>query len=487
MWLRLDEADGFRPAFNPGSFFADTDGSVWAGAGSEIFHYTPPADLVSPAFAPQVFISAWSWDNQRPRLVDGVESIPYGVKAAAHLGTLQYDRRNGLRIRYRLSPGSNWTETGSLDIPLGEPGSGNHTLEVQARIFTGPWSAAIRSNFIVPVPGWRTIPLLLAYLATSLLIAGAIFARHRHRQAEEAELLPDMSRARFRALLPEAEQVEGTVLDARFEVSELIARSGFASVMQGFDRQTGRRCAVKVFRAELTQKEWMRRRFEQEVESLTRVRHRNVVSIYAHGHTPSGTPYLVMEFVGGRVLRRILEAGPLGPQRTAGILAQLAEALDAIHAAGIWHRDVKPENIIVRDDNGLEQALLIDFSIAIVKDADESLHGVSRAAGSFHYMAPEQAIGYATSASDVYSLARVTIEMLTGKMLKDLLPDAALDLPVRIPPMLQAIGCGLSAEAIGLLASAQEFDPARRPSEAGAFAAPIVRDLLRAVSSAEVR
>ena len=83
-----------------------------------------------------------------------------------------------------------------------------------------------------------------------------------------------------------------------------------------------------------------------------------------------------MEFVEGRNLREVLESGPLPPRRIARLLRQLASALDAIHAAGICHRDVKPENIIIRrEDSPEEEAVLIDFSIAIVKDANETLYG----------------------------------------------------------------------------------------------------------------
>ena len=216
--------------------------------------------------------------------------------------------------------------------------------------------------------------------------------------------------------------------------------------------------------------------------ALKKVRHPNVVSIYAHGSAPSGAPYLVMEFVEGKNLRMVLEAGPLPPQRTARLLRQLASALDAIHALEICHRDVKPENVIVRDivRNGgspEEEAVLIDFSIAIVKDANETLHGLSRAAGSFDYMAPEQAVGYAEPSSDIYSLAKLLLEMLTGRQLKDLLPDAALDLPERVRGLARGLEVRLSDESIEMLATALEFDPARRPRAAGSFAGPLVRDL----------
>jgi serine/threonine-protein kinase len=188
-----------------------------------------------------------------------------------------------------------------------------------------------------------------------------------------------------------------------------------------------------------------------------------------------------MEFIEGRSLREVLESGALSTRTTARILWQLAAALDAIHADCIWHRDVKPENIIVRNE-GLEvEAILIDFSIAIVQDANETLYGLSRAAGTFHYMAPEQAIGYADASSDVYSLAKIAIEMLAGRRLSYLLPDACLDLPERVRELLIALNLGLSRDAIDLLAQALEFDPTKRPRVASALVTPLVHDLSQAV------
>jgi serine/threonine protein kinase len=185
-----------------------------------------------------------------------------------------------------------------------------------------------------------------------------------------------------------------------------------------------------------------------------------------------------MEFVEGPNLREVLGDGALPPTRAARLLNQMAGALDAIHAEGIWHRDVKPENVIVRNSgSSAEEAVLIDFSIAIVKDANETLHGLSRAAGSFDYMAPEQAIGYAQASSDIYSLAKLVIEMLTGRQLKDLLPAAAMDLPDRVRELAESLDLNLSRESIEMLATALEFDPTRRPSAASSFARPLARDL----------
>jgi serine/threonine protein kinase len=122
-------------------------------------------------------------------------------------------------------------------------------------------------------------------------------------------------------------------------------------------------------------------------------------------------------------------------------------------------------------DQGIpgEDLVLIDFSIAIVQDADETLHGLSRAAGTLQYMAPEQAVGYADASSDIYSLAKILLEMLTGQRLSVLLPDASLDLPARIHDLLTQTPYGLSASSIDLIAQALEFDPSRRPKNVSDF------------------
>jgi tRNA A-37 threonylcarbamoyl transferase component Bud32 len=486
-WLYLDQSDGLSgEGVNSGSYFADSDGSVWMGIDVSIFHYLPPSDLLTPQFAPQIFLSSFSWDGAAPKIAEGVAGLPHGSKVVAHIGSLQFDRRNALRLRFRLLPEqSSWRESSSLDLPLGSPSSGAHTLQVQARVFTGPWSPTLSRHLTVLPPVWRSWPLLLLYAITGTMVVSGGYLWRRRRNAEEEEVLPNLAAWRLGALLPEVDELAGTLLDSRFEVGELLARGGFASVMAGYDRHQKQRCAVKVFRSELKDKAWIQRRFEQEVAALQRVRHPNVVSIYAHGSAPSGAPYLVMEFVEGKSLREVLEIGALPPRRTARLLRQLAGALDAIHSQEIFHCDVKPENVIIRNQaSPEEEAVLIDFSIAIVKDANEALYGLSRAAGSFDYMAPEQAIGYAGPSSDIYSLARLIIEMLAGRRLSDLLPAASLDLPERVRELLRSLGFPLSEDAIATLSYALEFDPAKRPHAAGEFARPLVTDL---ESDAQIR
>ena len=284
---------------------------------------------------------------------------------------------------------------------------------------------------------------------------------------------------RAAVLSPESQGVKGTLLDGRFEVRRVIERGGFATVWEGRDRQhEGRTCAVKIFRHELLDNSWMAKRFQQEVSALTQVNHPNVVGIYGHGSVNNGAPYLAMEFIEGKTLRDVLRETKLQYRQTASYLRQTASALSEIHARGICHRDVKPENLMIRSaaEPGTE-LVLIDFSIAIVQDPDETIHGLSRAAGTLYYMVPEQAIGYANESSDIYSLAKIVIEMLTGERLSTLLPDASIDLAARVRELLAKLEVGLSAASIDLLASALEFDPSRRPNRAGDFGAQIAVDL----------
>ena len=124
-----------------------------------------------------------------------------------------------------------------------------------------------------------------------------------------------------------------------------------------------------------------------------------------------------------------------------------------------------------------QELVLIDFSIAIVQDPDETMHGLSRAAGTLYYMAPEQAIGYADASSDIYSLAKIVIEMLTGQRLSTLLPDASMDLPDRVRELLSGPSFALSVASIDCISAALEFDPFRRPKDANEFALTVAQDL----------
>ncbi len=479
-WLHLGRMDGL-PAVdtNQKSFFEDADGSLWFGIDSSIAHIFPPDDLIHPDYAPSVFIASLSWEGSPFRMAATVDKVASGTDMTAHIGSLQFDRRGALRLRYRLFPEqADWLTAEGMDIRLGKLRWGRHTLEVQAQLGDGSWSLATTKSFVVLKPLWLSWQALTVYFIAISFASIAMLRWRKKRQERIAKALPELAEWRLAALSPEVRRLEGTVLDARFEVGRVLARGGFATVAEGVDLLKGRApCAIKIFRQQLVNKDWMKRRFQQEVLALEQMRHPHVVGIWGHGTTPEGAPYLVMEYVDGRTLRETIDAGSLARSSAMSYVRQTASALAEIHTRGIFHRDLKPENLMIRRDAPVgREIVLIDFSIAIVKDPDETLHGISRAAGTMYYMAPEQVIGYADASTDIHSLAKLVIEMLTGKRLSELLPDAALDLPARVREFLSRASLGLSASAIDCLCAALEFDPSRRPHDANEFADTVTRD-----------
>jgi tRNA A-37 threonylcarbamoyl transferase component Bud32 len=482
-WLRLDQQDGVTPTLNRAhSFLLAQDGTTWFATSVEITHLSPPEGFATRFPQPPVFVSGLTLGQGTPLLADAVGPVPRNSEVVAQIGSLQFDRRSNLHLRYRLLPDhAAWTDTGSFDLRLGRLSWGHHTLQVQAQLATGPWSEIETATLEVPKPIWISWPALFAYITGggALLLGGRRWRDKRTSRLKKA--FPELAEWRLAALSPEVQQLDGTLLDSRFEVGRILARGGFAIVAEGRDLQKeGARCAIKIFRKELVDKDWMRRRFDQEVLALGQIHHPNVVRIFGSGTLPGDTLYLAMEFIDGATLRELLEAGKFDSRQVANYLRQAGRALHEIHAHGICHRDLKPENLMIRSNAAPGQELvLIDFSIAIVKDPDETLHGLSRAAGTIYYMAPEQAIGYADTSTDIYSLAKILIEMMTGKRLSTLLPDASMDLPDRVRELLGRLPLGLSSASIELIATALVFDPAHRPKDAGLFADQIASDLER--------
>jgi ligand-binding sensor domain-containing protein len=480
-WIRLGVDDGIpMPGGNQNSLFPDGDGSVWFASGDTIVHFHPPDEFATTFSAPELFVSSLSSGSNPPALPDVDTAIPHGESLVAHVGSLQFDRRGSLRLRYRLLPSqTEWKESQSFDLALGKLMPGRYTLEVQGRMLTGPWSDVQAQTFRVLWPVLLTWPLLLLYLVSGSTLAFAANRWSKYQRARHDLPLPDLLPWRNAAQSPETEHLIGTAVDGRYEIGHILSVGGFATVARARDLQhDGQLCAVKIFRFELADQEWIRHRFLHEVAALEQLDHPNIVKITGHGTVDTGAPYLVMEFIQGRSLREMLEHGALPNATVARFLRQIASALAALHHATIYHRDLKPENLMIRqDEHGEEQFVLIDFSIAIVKSPDKTFHGISRVAGTLGYMAPEQVTGYADASTDIHSLAKVVLEMLTGKRCSDLFPEATLDLPDHVHEYFAKSAGVFSAASIGLIAAAVTFDPARRPHDVQEFAEPLIRDL----------
>jgi DNA-binding beta-propeller fold protein YncE/predicted Ser/Thr protein kinase len=197
---------------------------------------------------------------------------------------------------------------------------------------------------------------------------------------------------------------------AGYRIEELIARGGMGIVYRATHLGLERPVALKVIARELAGREGFRERFLRESRLAARLDHPAVVPIY-DSREVDGELIVAMRLVKGGDLRGLIDReGPLPPARALDLLGQIAEALDAAHAAGIVHRDVKPHNILVEDD----RAYLSDFGLAKAFDESGAPSGAS-VVGTAHYMSPEQWRGDSIGpAADVYSLGCVLYEAITG-------------------------------------------------------------------------
>lgn len=195
-----------------------------------------------------------------------------------------------------------------------------------------------------------------------------------------------------------------------YRLIELLGRGGMGEVYRAYDETTDRVVALKVLPEQLAHDEEYKLRFRREAHAAARLADPHIIPIHRYGEI-DGRLYLDMRIVAGKDLDRIVLRGPLDPRRAVAIIRQVAMALEAAHAAGLVHRDVKPSNILI-DANDF--AYLIDFGIARVSQ-ETSLTGVGETPGTYAYMSPERfQTGRCDPRADVYALACVLYECLTG-------------------------------------------------------------------------
>jgi serine/threonine-protein kinase len=207
----------------------------------------------------------------------------------------------------------------------------------------------------------------------------------------------------------------GQVLDERFHISEVISRSGMASIFKAKDLKTGQMVAVKVPFLQFESDPGFYSRFQREEEIGKRLNHPCILRVLAVEGEKS-RPYIVMEFLKGQTLRQVLRSmGRLPVADAASIAARICEGLEYLHRQNIIHRDLKPENIMLCDDGGIR---IMDFGIAKALGARRlTFAGFSAALGTPDYMAPEQVKGRRGDArTDIYSLGAMLYEMITGEV-----------------------------------------------------------------------
>ncbi|SBS79022.1 Serine/threonine protein kinase [uncultured Mycobacterium sp.] len=197
----------------------------------------------------------------------------------------------------------------------------------------------------------------------------------------------------------------------KYTISRLLGRGGMGEVYEAYDTAKGRAVALKILSDGVSHDPAFRARFQRESQAAAILQEPHVIPIHDWGEF-DGRLYIDMRLVQGQTLAEMIKQGPLAPARAVGIVTQMAAALDAAHAAGLIHRDVKPENIIVTP---ADFAYLVDFGIAETKGATRLTEAGSQI-GTLKYMAPERFNGeQATPAVDVYALTCVMYEMLTGE------------------------------------------------------------------------
>lgn len=211
-------------------------------------------------------------------------------------------------------------------------------------------------------------------------------------------------------------------LPEQYEVLSLIGEGGMGTVWKVRDKNLDKIFAIKVLRPWLVEDENALRRFEQEADAASHLTHVNMAAVYNFGLGKQGAPYIVMDYLEGENLSKIIEAeGCIDVPRSIDLFIQIAEAVGHAHMKGVIHRDIKPTNIIVeRNQEGIEIAKLVDFGIAKILSVDgAATKGHTRTGdvfGSPPYMSPEQCLGNQLDAySDVYAFGCVMYETLCGK------------------------------------------------------------------------
>jgi beta-lactam-binding protein with PASTA domain/tRNA A-37 threonylcarbamoyl transferase component Bud32 len=263
-----------------------------------------------------------------------------------------------------------------------------------------------------------------------------------------------------------ADHVVGRALDGRYEVVSRIARGGMATVYLATDTRLDRDVAVKVMHPHLADDEQFVARFHREARSAARLSHQGVVAVYDQGRDDD-LVYLVMEHVPGTTLRDLLnDAGALTAGQALTVLEPLLEALAAAHRAGIVHRDVKPENVLLTDDGRVKVA---DFGLARAASSTQTSATTGLLMGTAAYLSPELVLrGIADARSDVYAVGIMAFEMLTGRQ-----PFTG-EVPVqvayqhvheRVPPP-SSLDPGVPAALDELVTRAAAQDPDERPVDA---------------------
>lgn len=266
----------------------------------------------------------------------------------------------------------------------------------------------------------------------------------------------------------------GELLERRYRVDATIARGGMSTVYRGLDTRLDRPVAIKVMDPQFAADPAFVSRFEFEARSVARLKHPALVAVYDQGHD-GDRAFLVMELVEGGTLRELLrERGPMPPHAVAAVAGPVIDALAVAHRAGLVHRDVKPENILIADSGEVKIA---DFGLVRAAAAANTTSN-SVILGTAAYLSPEQVTtGISDTRSDVYSTGILLFELLTGRtpFIADTSLSVAYQRINQDVPRPSSFIAGVPAEFDELVAEATHREPDHRFANAGELGAALRR------------
>jgi serine/threonine protein kinase len=261
--------------------------------------------------------------------------------------------------------------------------------------------------------------------------------------------------------LPRPERRRGTRF-GEYEIVTPLATGGMGGVYLAIEVATGRHVALKVLDPSLVKYPEVVARLDAEADIAQRANHPNVVRIHAARRSADGVPYLVMEYLDGDSLANVIDVDGLDIASITAVGAQVAAALAALHAAGVIHCDVKPDNVLVLRDGDGPRVKLLDFGVSRLVDEPR---GEVQIAGTPWCMAPEQWRGLPVPASDVYALGCLLFNLLTGDMPFDgSLPELMLAHLEQRPARPSWLRAGVPAALDRLVLRALAKEVALRPS-----------------------
>ncbi|MGQ3010651.1 serine/threonine protein kinase [Microbacterium aurantiacum] len=276
---------------------------------------------------------------------------------------------------------------------------------------------------------------------------------------------------------------QGVTFGGRYELDSRIAIGGMGEVWEATDHVIGRTVAIKILKDEYMGDPGFLERFRAEARHAALVNHEGIASVFDYGEE-AGSAFLVMELVPGEALSTILERdGSLSSDKTLDIVAQTSSALQAAHAAGLVHRDIKPGNLLITPDGRVK---ITDFGIARIAD-QVPLTATGQVMGTVQYLSPEQASGHpASPATDVYSLGIVAYECLAGRRPftgESQVAIAMAQINEQPPPLPATVAVPVQNLVMAMIAKKPEERPATAAAVARAATALRHGDMAAAVAA----